>query len=154
MNRILAPVLALGLGLLTGCTDIQTGPMADLRPTPDLRTSPGNPALAVACDEHRPCPADPKGGGPARCATVIEFDPVGVCAPSCESDLDCDTDQPGKPFCTIMSRTGKRECVLFCDGDRKLGRECPVGWRCVSSEGFRICQPPQTPATPDMRSDL
>jgi hypothetical protein len=153
MHRNVGPVLALGVAAVAamlGACDTKVGQQADpdMRESRDLRSSAGNVIMGTVCDDTRTCGTDPKSSGPARCATIVEFDQVGACAPACEEDLDCDTVVPGLPFCTVMAgagSSGKKECVMFCDKDKRvMGLECPTGWTCVSSQGFRICRPPQT----------
>jgi hypothetical protein len=162
MRRVLAPALAL-IGLLVG-SGCNLGPKGgagdeDMRVAPDLRTSPGNTVIGVACDTNRPCPEDPNAmpRGPARCATIVDNDDVGACSPACKADFpDCDTTVPGISRCWPMVN-GRSECVLFCDKDKKLGSECPRGWGCVAVQAldgsaYRICRPPQEKSSPpDMR---
>ena len=149
MNHKVAPVLGLGLAavaLMLGACDTNVGMQAgaDMRETFDLRTGPGNEVLGTVCDDTRTCKPDPRNQEAVRCATIVEFDQVGTCAPSCSSDKDCDSVLPGLPFCAAMS-AGKQECVMFCDKDKRIsGLECPSGWTCVSAQNYRICRPPQT----------
>lgn len=137
--------------------DVQVS-TADLRPPPDLRMNPGNPAVGQACYDTMPCPD--VGGKSTRCAVVLQNDPVGVCAPSCSSNADCDSAMPGKPFCTEMPLQKGPECVLFCNVVRKDDgsqvKICPPGWTCqdipgvAGGPGYEVCRPPQVRAVPDM----
>lgn len=157
MNRI---AMTLALSLLGACdTGTQMGAQADLRTIPDMRTGPGNVAVGVACQTvERPCPTDPKTMAAARCATIVDLDHFGACAPRCDPNNkvlvdtavgvyerwpDCDTVQPGDVKCVNMG-AGGAECVIICDRKKLLGRECPQGWSCVASQGFYLCRPPQT----------
>lgn len=148
MQRYVGPLLGMSLSALLAACDTNVGMQAgaDMREASDMRSSPGNTVLGTVCDDTRTCASDPKTMTVSRCATVVEFDQVGACTPTCEDDKDCDTIVPGLAACTIMAaQGGKKECVVFCDKDKRvMGRECPENWTCVSSQSYRICRPPQT----------
>lgn len=142
MHSTLRSLLAIGLLLASCDTGNNSQGGQDLRPIPDLRTGSGNPTVGLLCDDTNACPKD-KSGMPARCAVVMTGDPVGVCAPTCTTNTDCDTGLPGSAFCTTMPMLGASvsECVLFCNTNTKA---CPSGWTCASIQGYFICRPPQT----------
>lgn len=133
------------LSLLAAPSACNTGKIDDpndLSVAIDLRRSPGNLLIGLVCDDTRACPA--QSGTALRCAVAQQDDRVGFCAVPCTSDTDCDTVLPGRTLCTRMVNTNRSECVIFCGANRA----CPTGWSCIGSQGYNICQPPQT--TPDM----
>lgn len=131
MRRVQAATLLL-LGL-TACSSPQTDRLA----ARDLEMITPNPLIGTVCDSNNPCQGSVLGDGGLkknRCTVVVVGDLVGVCAPPCGGNVNCETLMPGKSLCTTNN-----ECVLFC-GDKG---ECPGGWTCDSAQTYRVCRPPQ-----------
>jgi len=144
--------LGLGFGLLSvvGCQGSTTGGDPNFHPA-DSRRSMGNPLVGALCDNVQVCPDDSRGMK-VPCLTANLYDTVGLCAPSCTTDSDCDTYLPGLPICTTMG--GALECVIFCDQNKvNTSRICPDKWTCQLVSGpqqaYSLCVPPQTRLTPD-----
>lgn len=116
----------------------------------DARRSAGNMIVGTLCDDRYLCPKDAAGTAP-RCATARQNDTVGFCAPSCQTDSDCDAALPGLSVCSSMGG-GANECLLFCDRQRlNTSKECPENWTCEVVQTYYLCVPPQTRLpTPDM----
>lgn len=150
LGRALFSLIGISLLSVAGCQGLTTGSDPNFRPV-DSRRSMGNPLVGALCDDVQVCPNDSRGNK-VPCLTANLYDTVGICAPSCSTDNDCDTYLPGLPKCTTMG--GALECVLFCDVNHvNTGKDCPDKWTCQLVSGpqqsYSLCVPPQTRLSPD-----
>jgi hypothetical protein len=152
LGLLLGLVLPAALLGVTGCQGTMTANDPNYRPI-DSRRGMGNLLVGTLCDNRNACPNDSKNLA-VPCLSAHQYDTVGICAPGCATDSDCDTYLPGLAKCTNMG--GAPECVLFCDQQHvNTSKDCPTKWTCELVPGplqaFYMCVPPQTPLpAPDM----